>query len=74
MADKLMPVEGFEVSAAGAAECYRGLLGAWVIDERDAGSAARIGRTGVRVGVTDTIMTDDSKAEALAGFALEMLP
>ena len=32
MADRLMPAAGAEVTAAGAAECYRGLLGAWVAD------------------------------------------
>jgi LPPG:FO 2-phospho-L-lactate transferase len=73
MADKLMPAAGVEVTAAGAAECYRGLLGAWVVDEADRGLAPRIESTGVRVGVTDTIMTDDAKAEALARFALGLL-
>jgi LPPG:FO 2-phospho-L-lactate transferase len=73
MADKLMPAAGVEVTAAGAAECYRGLLGAWVVDEADRGLAPRIEATGVRVGVTDTIMTDDAKAEALARFALGLL-
>jgi len=73
MADKLMPVSGVEVTAAGAAECYRGLLGAWVVDETDRGLAQRIEATGIRVGVTDTIMTGDAKAEALARFALGLL-
>ncbi|HET7235096.1 MAG TPA: 2-phospho-L-lactate transferase [Actinomycetota bacterium] len=73
MADRLMPVAGVEVTAAGAAECYRGLLGAWVIDEADRGLAPRIERTGVRVGVTDTIMSDDAKSESLARFALGLL-
>jgi LPPG:FO 2-phospho-L-lactate transferase len=73
MADKLMPVAGVEVSAAGAADCYRGLLAAWVIDEADHGLAARIEATGLRVAVTDTIMTDDAKAEALARVALGLL-
>ncbi len=73
MADKLMPVAGVEVTAAGAAECYDGLLAAWVIDEADRGLAPRIEAAGVRVGVTDTIMTDDAKAEALARLALQLL-
>lgn len=74
MADKLMPPVGLEVSAAGAAEAYRGLLAAWVIDERDRDLAAKIEeREGVRVGVTDTIMSDDGAAERLARFALELL-
>jgi LPPG:FO 2-phospho-L-lactate transferase len=73
MADRLMPAVGVEVTAAGAADCYRDLLEAWVIDEADRGLAPRIEATGVRVGVTDTIMTDDAAAEALARFTLGML-
>jgi LPPG:FO 2-phospho-L-lactate transferase len=73
MADRLMPVSGVEVTAAGAAECYRGLLAAWVVDEADRALAPRIASTGVRVGVTDSIMSDDARAEALAAFALDLL-
>jgi len=73
MADRLMPVAGVEVTAAGAADCYRELLAAWVIDEADRGLAARIEATGLRVAVTDTIMADDAKAEALARVALELV-
>ena len=32
-----MPATGAEVTAAGAAECYRGLLAAWVVDEPTSG-------------------------------------
>ena len=74
MADKLMPVMGLEVSAAGAAEAYRGLLAAWVVDERDRDLAPKIQELeGVRVGVTDTIMANDEISERLARFALELL-
>ena len=74
MADKLMPAMGLEVSAAGAAEAYRGLLAAWVVDERDRDLAPKIEeREGLRVGVTDTIMVDDEASERLARFALELL-
>ena len=73
MADRLMPAVGAEVTAAGAAECYRGLLGAWVVDDADRALIPRIEATGVRVGVTDSIMTDDAKAEALARVALGLL-
>jgi LPPG:FO 2-phospho-L-lactate transferase len=71
MADKLMPVVGLEVTAAGAAAAYDGLLGTWVIDERDRALAARIERTGVRVVVTDTVMRDDEAAERLAAVVLD---
>jgi LPPG:FO 2-phospho-L-lactate transferase len=73
MADRLMPAAGAEVTAAGAAECYRGLLGAWVLDDVDRALIPRIEATGLRVGATDSIMTDDAKAEALARFALGLL-
>jgi LPPG:FO 2-phospho-L-lactate transferase len=73
MADRLMPVAGVEVTAAGAAEAYRGVLAAWVVDRADRALASRIEATGVRVGATDTIMTGDDVAEALARFALGLL-
>ncbi len=73
MADALMSAAGIEVTAAGAADCYRGLLGAWVVDEADRGLVSRIEAAGLTVGVTDSIMTDDGKAEALARFALGLL-
>jgi LPPG:FO 2-phospho-L-lactate transferase len=73
MADRLMPAAGAEVTAAGAAEYYRGLLGAWVVDDSDRALIPRIVATGLRVGATDSIMTDDAKAEALARFALGLL-
>jgi len=73
MADRLMPAAGAEVTAAGAAEYYRGLLGAWVVDDADRALIPRIEATGVRVGATDSIMTDDAKAEAVARVALGLL-
>jgi len=73
MADRLMPAAGAEVTAAGAAEYYRGLLGAWVVDDADRALIPRIEANGLRVGATDSIMTDDAKAEALARFALGLL-
>jgi len=73
MADRLMPVAGFAVTAVGAAECYAGLLRAWVIDEADRALASRVEALGLRVKVTDTIMTDDAKAAALARTALDLL-
>jgi LPPG:FO 2-phospho-L-lactate transferase len=71
MADRLMPAVGLEVSAAGAASAYAGLLSAWVIDERDRELAPRIEREqGVRVAITDSVIHDDGAAEALARLAL----
>jgi LPPG:FO 2-phospho-L-lactate transferase len=71
MADRLMPAVGLEVTAAGAAAAYDGLLAAWVIDERDRELVPRIERDhGVRVAITDSVMVDDAAAEALARTAL----
>lgn len=73
MADKLMPAVGIEVSAAGVATHYRDLLGAWLIDTTDAALAPRIEGLGIRVGVADTIMRDDDRAETVAREALGLL-
>jgi LPPG:FO 2-phospho-L-lactate transferase len=74
MADRLMPVVGLDVSARGAAGAYRDLLGAWVIDARDAALRSAIERDlGIAVGVTDTIMSDDHASERLARFALALV-
>ena len=75
MADRLMPAVGLEVSAFGAAYAYRGLASGFVIDDRDAGLATRIeSELDIRVGTTDTIMTDDTAAERLARAALDLMP
>jgi LPPG:FO 2-phospho-L-lactate transferase len=70
MADKLMPVVGVEVSAAGVADHYRDLLGGWVVDSVDSSAVDRIRSLGIRVTVTDTVMVDDSVAAAVASAAL----
>jgi len=71
MADRVMPAAGLEVSAYGAAEAHRDVLGSWVIDEADRDLAPKIEEAlGVRVAVTDTIMVDDVAAERLARVAL----
>jgi LPPG:FO 2-phospho-L-lactate transferase len=72
MADRLMPAVGLAVTAVGAAAAYEGLLGGWVIDERDRALGPEIASTGVRIAVTDTVMTGDEVAEALAVTALEL--
>lgn len=68
MADRLLPVAGVEVSAAGVAAYYagRGLIGGWVIDDVDARQQDRVRSLGIRATVTDTIMVDDAAAERLA--------
>jgi len=73
MADRLLPVAGVEVSAAGVAGYYRDLLTAWVVDRADEGLAERVAELGIRVGITDTIMANDLRAEALARYALSLV-
>jgi LPPG:FO 2-phospho-L-lactate transferase len=74
MADRLLPVLGVEVSAAGVASYYagRGLIGGWVMDHADADQAARVRSKDLRTAVTDTIMVDDAAAERLARVALDV--
>ena len=74
MADRLLPAIDAEVSALGAARCYDGFLAGWLIDERDRDLAPAIAATGLRVGVSDTIMTDDDVAESVARAVLGLLP
>jgi LPPG:FO 2-phospho-L-lactate transferase len=73
MADRLMPAVGIEVSAAGVAARFRDLLGAWLVDTADADATGRVEAMGIRCGATDTIITDDERAEAVARAALELL-
>jgi LPPG:FO 2-phospho-L-lactate transferase len=73
MADKLLPVAGVEVTAAGVAELYRELLFGWIIDLADEELAPRIQSMGIRVAVTNTIMDSDRIAESVARAALSLL-
>src|SRR5262245_14024642 len=73
MADRLMPAVGIDVSAAGVAASYKDFLGAWLIDDVDAGAVGDVEALGIRCGATDTIMVDDERAEAVARSALELV-
>ncbi len=57
---------GYEVSALGVARIYRGLVDAFVIDDRDAALAPHIDVLGMRVTVAPTIMRDAAAKESLA--------
>jgi LPPG:FO 2-phospho-L-lactate transferase len=72
MADRLLPSAGVAVTAAGVAEHYAGLLGGWVMDERDAGLRARVEALGIRAVLVDTIMADDLVAAAVARTAVDL--
>jgi LPPG:FO 2-phospho-L-lactate transferase len=74
MADKVMPAAGLEVSALGAAEAHRTVLGGWVIDEADRDLASKIEEAlDIPVAVTDSVMRDDDTAEALARATLALI-
>lgn len=63
----LMASQGLAVSIAGVAEAYHDFLDVLVVDVRDAEAAEELGRKGLRVHVTKTIMrTAEEKAELAA--------
>lgn len=66
MADKLLPAVGAEVTAAGVAQHYAGLLDGWIVDQRDADAVEAILASGVACVATDTMMDDPEVAAALA--------
>ncbi len=70
MADRLLPVVGSEVSAAGVARLYEEWLDGWVVDVADREDVERVRRLGVETEVTDTVMSAPEVAEALARTAL----
>jgi LPPG:FO 2-phospho-L-lactate transferase len=65
-ADRMLTSLGYESSALGVARGYAGLIDAFVVDTVDAALAPAIEALGLRVVVTDSIMTDDASRERLA--------
>ena len=57
---------GHEVSALGVARLYEGLVDTFVLDTVDAALAPDIEALGLRVHVTDTMMTSDERQAQLA--------
>jgi LPPG:FO 2-phospho-L-lactate transferase len=72
MADRLLPVAGVDVSAAGVAEHYTSLIGSFVFDQIDRGLLDRVRTYCDRGHFTDTIMVDDEAAERLAREAIQL--
>lgn len=70
-ATPLMRSMGYEVTARGVAECYRGLVDTMVIDNVDAALADDIRALGMQVVVTDTIMRGPPEKRALAQVVLD---
>jgi len=72
-AARMMKSLGMRVSALGVAELYRDFVDVFILDQVDAGQAAKVEALGMRVVVTDTIMTSIAKKKALARAAAELM-
>ena len=60
--------------AAQVTDCYKGLIGALVIDEADADDAAAVAERGVRPLVTRTLMSEPEARAALVETVLGLVP
>ncbi len=69
-ADRMLAGLGYESSSFAVASLYKDLLAGMVIDQQDEAEAPRIEALGMRVLVTDTIMSDVAARERLAGEVL----
>jgi LPPG:FO 2-phospho-L-lactate transferase len=65
-AARMMKSLGMRVSALGVAELYRDFVDVFILDRVDASQAAKVEALGMRVVVTDTIMTSMARKKALA--------
>jgi LPPG:FO 2-phospho-L-lactate transferase len=72
-ADRMLASLGHEPTALGVARGYAGLIDTFVVDAVDAALAPAIEGLGLRVVVTDTIMTDDDSRARLARKILAVL-
>lgn len=61
---------GHEVSVVGVAKLYRGLVDAFVLDQRDAKAAPKIAALGMTPIIADTVMTTRTKSIQLAKLVL----
>ncbi len=72
-ADRMLASLGHEATALGVARAYVGLIDTFVIDSLDAALAPAVEALGLRVHVTDTVMTDDAARARLAAAVLEFV-
>ncbi len=70
-AAELMRATGLEPSVEGVATAYRPFLTELVVDETDPDAQVRLGATGMRARVTDTMMPDLEAKKRLARFVVE---
>ena len=68
--DKMLTELGFEPSALGVAKLYADFSGTFVIDPADKAYAESIGRLGMKVEITRTVMTTRAQKRKLARFLL----
>jgi LPPG:FO 2-phospho-L-lactate transferase len=71
-AAKIMRELGEEPSSIAVARFYRGLIDALVVDQADENLAAPIRALGVRPEITQTVMQDRDRRNALASFVIEL--
>ena len=64
---------GCQVSAVGVAEMYRDIVALFVVDRLDAALSSRIEALGMRVLITETVMTGPAEKQALARAVLEAM-
>jgi LPPG:FO 2-phospho-L-lactate transferase len=64
---------GHEASALGVARLYRDVCAIFVLDKADTRAAAAVEKLGMRALVTDTIMSDETRAARLADVVLRAL-
>jgi LPPG:FO 2-phospho-L-lactate transferase len=65
-ADRMLRSLGHEVSAAGVARMYEGTVDGFVVDRLDGEEEAEISALGMRVLITDAVMSDGPDRERLA--------
>jgi LPPG:FO 2-phospho-L-lactate transferase len=71
-ADRMLASLGHEPTALGVARLYAEWVDVFVLDHADADLAPAVEALGLRVAVTDTIMTDDAARARLAREVLEL--
>jgi LPPG:FO 2-phospho-L-lactate transferase len=76
MAHRLLPAIGVAVDAASIGLHYGprtagGVLDVWTMDLRDASTAAAVEQAGLRVAVTDLVMSDPAATAAFVHYAVK---
>ncbi|MGH2720040.1 MAG: 2-phospho-L-lactate transferase CofD family protein, partial [Actinomycetota bacterium] len=71
-AARLLPLTGAEVSASGVASLYADICATFVVDQRDAGEAAKVEALGMQAVVLETVMETPEIARALAASVVSL--